>query len=268
MQKSSIRSLIEKASRSLSFRRKLPKEFSSVPIVVSPSAGLKYLFKPMSKVDPTLFRCVREIVRPGDVVWDIGANIGLFAFAAASISGSTGSVVAFEPDVWLVQLLRRSQTLQPPSSARIMVVPIAVASQVALRQFEIAVRSRASNALAGYGHSQTGGVAEVQMVPAFNLDWLLSGLPEPAVIKCDVEDAELEVFRDQVKIFSEIRPIVLCEVGEQSSAEITHLLLEHDYALFDGEISLIGASEIPRATWNTVAVPRERKLDCTSRGPR
>ena len=44
---------------------------------------------------------VHEMVRPGDVVWDIGANVGLFAFAAANRAGSSGQVIAVEPDLWL-----------------------------------------------------------------------------------------------------------------------------------------------------------------------
>jgi FkbM family methyltransferase len=173
------RSLIERSTRSWAYRRRLPAEFGSAPIVVSPSAGLKYLFKPMSQIDPSLLRNVNELVRPSDVVWDIGANVGLFTFSAAVRAQASGHVVAFEPDLWLVSLLRRSQTLQPASSAPMTIVPVAVASHVALRKFQIAARSRAMNSLSGYGLSQTGGTLEEQTVPAFDLDWLLASLPPP-----------------------------------------------------------------------------------------
>lgn len=188
------RTIVERVTRNWSYIRHLPSEFGGAPITVSPSAGLKYLFKPMTKIDPALLRNAIDLVRLGDVVWDIGANIGLFTFAAAVRTGPGGAIVAFEPDAWLVQLLRRSRRLQAQTTAPITIVPVAVASDIAIRRFLIAGRSRASNTLAGYGHSQLGNVAEEQMVPAFDLDWLLTMLPAPNVVKCDVEGAEIEVF--------------------------------------------------------------------------
>jgi tRNA G37 N-methylase Trm5 len=51
---------------------------------------------------------VRELVRPGTTVWDIGANVGLFSFAAASLGAQ---VVAVEADIWLANLMQRSAQL-------------------------------------------------------------------------------------------------------------------------------------------------------------
>jgi hypothetical protein len=63
----------------------------------------------IGNVDEALLRNAIELVRPGDVVWDIGANVGLFSFAAAAPAGSAGKIVSFEADVWLAVLLRRSR---------------------------------------------------------------------------------------------------------------------------------------------------------------
>ena len=103
-----VRGMIENFTRDWVIRRRLSVDFSNAPIHVTPSAGLRYLFRPMNSVDTSLLELVKEFVKPGVVVWDIGANIGLFSFAAASMAGSAGLVVALEPDAWLVQLLRRS----------------------------------------------------------------------------------------------------------------------------------------------------------------
>jgi FkbM family methyltransferase len=212
----------------------------------------------MAMIDPPLLRNVRELVRPGDVVWDIGANIGLFTFAAAALSGVGGQVVAFEPDAWLVQLLKRSRALQSPETGSITIIPAAVASQIALRQFKIARRSRASNSLVEYGHSQTGGCLEEHTVPTFNLDWLMSNLPTPNVVKCDVEGAEIEVFEGQKKMLGEVRPIVVCEVGSESSQQMTKILQDYRYNIYDGEKPLAGSQAIHVACWDTVAIPEER----------
>jgi FkbM family methyltransferase len=168
-------------------------------------------------------------------------------------------VIAFEPDAWIAQLLRRTSGAQPIAHARITVAPIAVASEVSLRSFSIAVRSRASNALSEYGSTQMGGVEEQHVVAAFNLDWLLSKLPIPDIIKIDVEGAELEVLSKQVRMLNEVRPVIVCEVGTNTADEITELLKSVSYCLFDGEKPLTNAQVVNRATWSTIAIPEEKK---------
>jgi FkbM family methyltransferase len=212
----------------------------------------------MSRIDPPLLLAAHKLVKKDDVIWDIGANIGLFSLAAAVCAGDRGEVIAFEPDTWLVQLLRRTSAVQPPTHAGIKVIPVAVASEISLRPFSIATRSRASNALAEYGSSQMGGVQEQQIVPAFNLDWLVTKLSKPDLVKIDVEGAELEVLRDQSYMLNEVRPVILCEVGSQSADQITRILTSASYRLLDGERALNEENVITRATWSTVAMPEEK----------
>jgi len=258
-----LRDVTERATRSWVYWRRLPEEFRRAPILVSPAAGLKYLITPMDRIDPALLCNARELVRPGDVVWDIGANVGLFTFAAAAMAGPKGAVVAFEPDSWLTQLLERSHRAQRVQSAPVIIVPAAVASDISLRRFQLARRSRASNALTGYGHSQSGGVLEERTVPTFNLDWLLGPLPTPRIIKCDVEGAEIEVFRDQSKMLTQVRPIIISEVCREAEAEIARVLIDADYSLFNGAASIIGQRDIKRASWSTLAIPAEQSASFT-----
>src|SRR6266850_1933144 len=94
-----LRRLAERLSRGVVLRRHLPSDFQRLPLYVTPEAGLRH-WADLSSVDRHLLRMVRELVRPG-VVWDVGANVGLFAFSAAAIAGPSGLVLAIEPDVWL-----------------------------------------------------------------------------------------------------------------------------------------------------------------------
>jgi FkbM family methyltransferase len=249
-----LRSFLEKATRRSSFRRALPALVGGVPIYVSGSAGLKYLFRPMESVDPALCGLAHEFVARDHVVWDIGANIGLFSFASAHLAGQGGKVFAFEPDVWLVQLLRHSVAIQPASSASVQIIPAAVASSCDLRTFNIAVRSRATNSLAGYGHGQTGGIAERQTVMTVSLDWLADRLPLPDVVKIDVEGAEFEVLSGAVGLLRKKGPIVLCEVSAERSREVADLLKGIGYRIYDGESVGNERQEVVAAPWSTVAI--------------
>ncbi len=253
-----LRRMTEHLTRDWVVRRRLPSDFAHVPIHVSPSAGLRYLFRPMDAVDPVLLDLAKEFVGPGSVVWDIGANVGLFAFAAASMAGPGGLVVALEPDAWLVQLLRRSASLQPPGSATVQVVPAAVASTVSIRTLCLANRSRAANYLAEFGTIQTGGSRAEQSVIAVTLDWLLESLPAPSVIKIDVEGAELEVLNGARRLFETARPIVLCEVIPDNANAVTEILSSYGYRVFDGEIPLSQREAVTNAPWSTVAIPADR----------
>ena len=83
-----LRGMIEGLTRDWVIRRRLSAEFSRAPIHVTPSAGLRYLFRSMNLVDPSLLELVTEFVTPGSVVWDVGANVGLFSFASASLGAN------------------------------------------------------------------------------------------------------------------------------------------------------------------------------------
>lgn len=52
-----------------------------------------------------------DALHSGDVVWDVGANIGLYALFAARCVGSQGKVVAFEPEPQTRTLLCRNSEL-------------------------------------------------------------------------------------------------------------------------------------------------------------
>lgn len=101
----SLRHVLEQRTHRFVVPRRLPKPFSDTRLYVSSEGGLRYLGPSLDKLAPDLLRLVSDYVRPGSVVWDIGANLGLFTFAAAATAGLGGSVLAVEPDPWLVNLL-------------------------------------------------------------------------------------------------------------------------------------------------------------------
>jgi FkbM family methyltransferase len=67
---------------------------------------------------------VREALRPGMVVLDIGAHVGYFILLAATSVGPAGKVFAFEPDERHVKLLLRN--VEANDTGNVVVVPKAV----------------------------------------------------------------------------------------------------------------------------------------------
>jgi precorrin-6B methylase 2 len=143
----SIRGLAEKLSRGLVLRRHLPQRFGRVPMYVTPECGLRY-WGQMSKLDSVLYSMAEELISPSSVVWDIGANIGLFTFCASALARTKGFVLAVEPDFWLSHLIARSARALPAGRyADVDVLCAAISDSSRVSRLQIAERARASNHL-------------------------------------------------------------------------------------------------------------------------
>jgi len=79
----SPRRWVERLSRGWTYRRRLPTPFESVKIWVTPDACLAYLKPGRGWCDSELLDMADRHITPGSTVWDIGANVGIFAAAAA-----------------------------------------------------------------------------------------------------------------------------------------------------------------------------------------
>ena len=91
--------------------KRRPRAFTAVPTahgftVDGHTADLiqRYLYV-FGVWEPAITAWVRDHLRPGDVVVDIGANIGYVSLLAASLVGPTGQVIAFEPVPSIADLL-------------------------------------------------------------------------------------------------------------------------------------------------------------------
>jgi FkbM family methyltransferase len=238
----------------------MPTEFGGLPLLVSPNASLKYWRRDLRKIDRMLLSAAQSLVMPGDVVWDVGANVGLFSYASLGLAGSGGQVLAVEPDPWLAGLICESARMRENAGRPIRVLTAAVGEQLGVVVLNIAQRGRATNFLSGVSpSSQAGGVRASVNVVCVNLDWLLDRYPAPAVLKVDVEGAEALVLRGARALLRDVRPKIVCEVSEQNRPEVTSMLLAAGYRLFDAEKPLRGAPPLSQCCWNTIALPDGQK---------
>lgn len=248
----SLRHVAERLSRGVTFRRRLPAGFGPGRIVVSPDAGLRLLRPNLAATEPLLFDAVRRLVKPGMKIWDIGANLGLFGFAAAWMAGPSGEVLLVEADPWLCSVLQRStHGLAGAGYAPVTLAACAMTDRAGPVRFEIAARGRASNSIRGYGHSQRGGIRDTLVVGGCTADQLLDDAFQPDLIKIDVEGAELAVLRGAAGVLK-TRPALVLEVGEENADAVTDLLSQAGYRLHDAED---GMRPIERCRWATVALP-------------
>ena len=248
-----LRRLAERLSRDRILARRLPDRFESQRIWVSPDCALAYWRHDLEPIGRDLFSVIEQHVKPGSVVWDVGANVGLFGLAAALRAGSTGEVLTLEPDLFCADLIRRSASELPLNASRVDVLPLAASDRAGWLDFHVAARGRSTNHLdLSPGSSQTGGARRTLSVPTVTLDHLLVERRAPDVLKIDVEGAEETVLAGASELLQSARPILICEVAALSRAPLGALFAELDYELFDLETG----RPSPSAAFNTLAIPR------------
>jgi FkbM family methyltransferase len=248
-----IRTFLERLSRQRVLQRRLPPRVGGGLVFVSPDSALRYWKWNLDSGSKDLFDFAEFFVHPGDVVWDVGANVGLFTFASAFAAGASGHVVAIEADTFLIDLLRKSAAATSGDRAQVTVLPVAVSNSLSIADFHIAQRGRSTNHLASSrGSSQTGGVRETASVMTVTLDWLTTQMHSPRVIKIDVEGAEASVLKGAEQLVASAKPVMLCEVSEENVDFCTDFLKTHGYTLYDFDNR--GLGKIDKASFNTLAI--------------
>jgi len=158
---------------------------------------------------------LERFVRPGMVFYDVGANIGFFSLLAARLVGGRGRVIAFEADPEVAARLRDHAARN--GFGQITVEEKAVWSKEGTVSFE-RVDPRESPDR-GLGHVAGPDAKDLIQVEAVSLDGYTKTMPAPDFLKCDVEGAEVEVFRGAQRLMKEKRPGVICEMHGQSNRQ-------------------------------------------------
>ena len=168
---------------------------------------------------------LQRFLRRGDVAADVGANIGVYSMLAASLVGPEGSVVAFEPDPFNVERLRRQ--VQRNQLSQVHIVEAAVAECVS----ELCLKA-GKDSLSSVVMSPPEGIP----VAAVSLDSYFESRRPPVYVTVDVEGYEEAVVRGASSLMHRNFPLVWqLELGRMnncygySEASIRDKLLSHGY---------------------------------------
>ena len=162
-------------------------------------------------------RAFEQEVKPAQVVYDIGANVGFYSILAAHLAGAKGMVYAVEPLRRNVEFVRRHAEINQMKN--IEVFEAAVSDQSGEAFFDLGVSIAT-------GHlSETGSVK----VPMIRLDDLvLTGDILPAdIIKMDVEGAEHAALLGAEQLIATHRPIIFLDTHGREVHDLTIKLLSN-----------------------------------------
>jgi FkbM family methyltransferase len=211
-----------------------PARRAALPILGGAGRGLRVRFgdsaltRAISRVEPQVEDTLLSLLSPGDVFYDIGANVGWYSLLAARAVGSTGRVVAFEPSV---------------SNAALLQENVAANRLTNVTTIAAAVTDQSGWATFLYGGSLEGRLskddceAQAQrraarktpkrswVVPILALDsWLAeTAQPPPSVLKIDVEGAEVGVLRGMTQTLHTAKPALIIEL-HNTRTEVADML--------------------------------------------
>jgi FkbM family methyltransferase len=252
----SLRRVAELMNRNRVIRKRLPHRYGSTVVYCSPDNNLRTLLPGEMGWDRRLFDYVDAFVKPGDVVWDVGANHGAFTFSAAA---RAKAVVAIEADIFNAALLQ--QTCMRSPHLPVTVLNVAATNALGISRLRIAERGRSANSLEGaFASTQTGGFRGTVTVMSAPLDWLSQHVPAPDVVKIDTEGAEEMVLSGAHDLVREHRPLFIVEVAAGTTDHATFAFFQKaGYSLFDAYE--LGKPQKPLskiATGEVIAVPSEK----------
>lgn len=186
----------------------------------------------LGSYEPELQETIRREIRPGMIVYDVGANIGYVSLLFGRAVGSHGKVFAFEALPANLERIRANLALNSPTP----ITAVGMAVVDATRPVEFL--THASNAMgkaAGSAGRKKETYGTTLTVPGIALDDFIytQGNPPPQAIKIDIEGGEVMALPGMRRMLREGHPLAFIELhGPESARAVWDELSSAGYHLF------------------------------------
>jgi len=203
------------------------------------------------RFEKSSYNAIKSVVRPDDVVLDIGANIGAHTLPLGELVQPKGKVVALEATNWAFDKLKHNLSLNPRLKDNIVPVQTLLTDQV-LQTTPVELYSswNLQSDTPQHGVHQ-GTLKSTDKATVITIDELVEQLQLSKIdfVKMDVDGFECKVLRGaknslekyKPKMLLELCPYVLEEHGD-SFEEMLSLLYNYNYQLFSED----GKNKLPK----------------------
>ena len=188
-----------------------------------------------NEYEPAITKLMLETARPGDVVLDVGANIGYFTVLLAQKVGPQGKVFAFEPSPDNFALLRKN--VETNGFSNVVLINKAVSDRQQTLRLYLSKENMGDHRI-----YDSGDARESVVVDCVSLDACLASTPAKIrLLKMDVQGAEFQVLQGMqsllnknpdIILFMEFWPHGLFRSGADPQA-LLDFLHEQKFILFD-----------------------------------
>ena len=154
-------------------------------------------------------------VKPGSVFYDLGANIGFYAFLANRFI-STGKIYSFEPSPISRKIFEQHLAINKKLMLHnnISILPFAISDREQEISFSNNEQRRDGNTYIS-GSTAYTEAKSIIIVKCFSIDELIEqGYEIPDIIKVDVEGAEFDVLKGAVNTLKKYKPDILLATHE------------------------------------------------------
>ena len=174
---------------------------------------------------------LKNIIKPGTVVIDIGANLGYLAVIFSKLVGDKGKVHAVEP----VNPVRKILTKNTKGLTNIQIYPYALGNENKFIQLGNNTRIKKGYVASGShfvmdqkanNKANTDVVFEAEMRKGSEL---FSQLDQLDFIKCDIEGFETVVLPEMEAIIMRFKPSLLVETGGSNRKQMLDFFNERNY---------------------------------------
>ncbi|MEM6634290.1 MAG: FkbM family methyltransferase [Pseudomonadota bacterium] len=173
-------------------------------------------------LDPKVSWVIERCVGRGDIVLDIGCNLGLVALRLAERVGPGGQVHAFEPQPRMLKHLDETLALNP--GLPVTLHRVALGAKAGELELSLPTGNAGAARLLASGDAGQGQSLSTVPVPVRRLDDVVHelGLSRLDFIKMDVEGFEAQVLEGARHVFKVLTPKVIL-LEENTSATGKHL---------------------------------------------
>lgn len=174
----------------------------------------------------------KELVAKSDVIFDIGANTGVYALIAKSLN-PTAKVYAFEPVKRVYEKLLINNEL---NNFDIVCLNVAASNTDGKAVIYDAPTEHVMSVTVNKDRTEPGSNAVAVEIDVTRLDTMIEkmSIPKVGLMKIDVETHEAEVLEGLGHYLSEFRPTMLIEIlTDEVGAQVEVLLKDKDYLYFN-----------------------------------
>lgn len=162
-------------------------------------------------------------IRPGDVVFEVGANYGQYLCALSELVGPLGKVFAFEPAEITFSCLARIAALKKLPNASLH--KLAFSDAVGTATLFTPIKQKGTFSIATASLERDPALrAAAEEVELDTIDRFVTahGLTQLNFLRCDVEGGELKVLRGASGTTARFRPLMLVEVHPHLLSRFNH----------------------------------------------
>jgi len=200
---------------------------------------------------------LKNVIKKGDVIIDIGANLGYLTTLFSKLVGNTGKVYAVEPVKPILEVLKKNtQKLN-----NVEILPFALGEEN--KSIQLGNNTIHRNGFMASG-SHTIINKETKVDVRFNAEMkkgseVFMQLEKLDFIKCDIEGYEVIVLQELESIILKHRPILLVEARRDNRKMLLQFFEARDFNNFILDNGLLIRAR-PEDFYDMLVVPREKEI--------